>query len=157
MARNQSSQRDTMDFAPDNDVLDMMSGNLDMLLAQLNSPINEREFKDMVEYETFMHDPLVIRIHETTDKNAPPLVGSGVNGDYRWFPRGVKIRVQRKFVEVLARSHERSLKTIENPDKSVEDGMITRRSQAQPYGLQVLHDPHPKGNVWLERVTRQGC
>jgi hypothetical protein len=65
--------------------------------------------------------------------------------------------LQRKFVEILARSHERAIRTVENPDKSVEDGMKTLRTQAQPYGFQILHDPHPKGNAWLERVTRQGC
>lgn len=157
MGRNQSAQRHSTDFAMPDDVVDMMTGNTDMLLRQLNDPINEREFEDNVEYEEFMQNPIVIRIHETTDKNAPPLVGVGVNGNYRWLPRSVKIRVQRMFVEVLARSHERSIKTVENPDKSVEDGMMTKRTQAQSYGFQVLHDPHPKGNVWLERVTRQGC
>lgn len=139
-------------------VLDMMDANLDHLIAQAgDEPITEREFKDIVEYEKFMADGVVIEIHESTDKNAPPVVAAGVNGDVRWFPRGVPIRVRRKHVEVLARSQEMRFKTAQNKDVESDNAMTTVRKTGACYGFSVLKDSDPRGYAWLQRVTRSGC
>lgn len=141
----------------DERVLDMMHGNAADLLTRAMDPINEREFKDIVEYEAFMAEGVTIMIHKTTDKNAPWVVPVGVNGDIRYFPRDVRMRVPRKFVEVLAKAQEEQLKTVQNRDHESDNAMTTTRQSASSYGFSVLHDPNPAGGRWLRRVTRQGC
>lgn len=146
---------------PDDGVLDMMAGNKAHLIASMEV-IDEREFnlrtkEGKTEYEEFMQMPMIISVNETTDDNAPPLVPVGDNGDTRWLPRGPKIRIQRKFVEILAKAQERKIKSVRNTDPGAEEGMLTKKRTAQSYGFSVIHDPHPKGRAWLERITRQGC
>lgn len=143
------------------DVLDMMQANTAHLVANMTT-IGEREFdmraaEGINEYEKFMEMGVVISVNETTDDNAPPLVGVGVNGDVRWLPRGPKIRLPRKFLEVLAKAQERKIKSERNPDPGAEEGMNIKKRNAQAYSFSVIHDPHPKGRAWLERITRQGC
>lgn len=138
-----------------------LDGVLDFTTIRTGQPqieaVDSREFKDLAEYEAFMQEPLVIRIHTTNDKNAPPSVYVGLNGEGGWLPRGQKIRVKRKFVERLAQSQSASFQTKNNPDPNADEGTYVQRSSGQEYPFEVLHDPSPKGHRWLARVTRQGC
>lgn len=146
------------DFGIDDDdqVLDMMTPNAEALLAQLQSdPISEREFKDIAEYEQFMNDPIVVLIHEDKDPNAMPMVPLGINGDRRWLPRNVRLKLPRKFVEVLCQSQETHFKTEKNPDASSDQELVTRPKTAQCYGFSVVKDPDPRGPHWLRRVMAQ--
>lgn len=120
-------------------------------------PVTEREFNHAKEIELFMNEMLVIQIHDTTDKNAPPRVFVGDNGEMLWLPRKVKIRIPRRFVERLAQSHEASYTQERNPDPNADEGMVTRKSSAQPYPFSVLYDPNPMGQRWLRRTMREGC
>lgn len=121
------------------------------------TPIGEREFQDVVKMELFMQELLTIVVNKTSDKNAPPAVGVGVNNDQVWLPRGQKISIPRYFVEVLASRQERHFRTFRNEDPNADEGMKTMTENTQPYSFQVLHDPNPKGQAWLERVSREGC
>jgi len=151
MGMHEMHSDDLMDG--DEGVLDMMVPNAELLLAQLQTdPITEREFKDTVAYEKFMNDPLVVLIHEDKDKNAPPMVPCGINGDRRWLPRGIKIRLQRKFIEVLAQSQETHFETVTNPNPNDDNERITKTRTAQSYGFSVIKDPDPRGAHWLRRV-----
>ena len=137
--------------------LDMMSSNVpQMTLEGRLDPITVREMSDMLEYTAFMEDPVTIQINETTDVNAPPAVFAGVNGDCRWLPRGVPIRVQRKFVERLAQAQEMRFETKTNRDQDAQNAMTTVRKTAASYGFAVLRDDHPAARRWLARVTRSG-
>lgn len=136
-------------------VLDMMTASTEHLVRQvLEEPIMEREFKTVAMYEEFMAQGVVIKIHETTDDNAPWVVPVGVNGDMRHLPRDIPIRIPRKFVECLARSQETSYKTKKNKDPDADQALVPTARRAQCYGFSVLHDPAPQGRAWLERVTR---
>lgn len=119
--------------------------------------MGEREFENAKEIEAFMNEMLVIRIHDTTDKNAPPRVFVGDNGEQLWLPRKVKIRIPRRFVERLAQSHEAAYSQANNPDPYADEGKVTKTSQAQPYPFEVLHDPSRVGARWLRRTMREGC
>lgn len=137
--------------------IDMMASNVaQMTLAGRLDPITTREFKDMVELEAFMETPVVIEINETTDVNAPPLVYVGVNGDARWLPRGVPIKLQRKFIERLAQAQEMRFSTVNNKDQDSDQGMKVLRKTAQSYGFSVIRDDHPLGRRWLVRMQRSG-
>jgi hypothetical protein len=162
MARGRNSIVDSEDWlGGGGKVLDMMSANTAHLIGSIE-PIDEREFnisdpEGRAAYEMFMSEGVVVSVHQTTDENAPPVVGVGCNGDVRWLPREIPVRIPRRFVEILAKSQERKITTKSNPDPSADEGMKTTTRQAQSYPFSVLHDPHPKGRAWLERITRAGC
>lgn len=137
--------------------VDMMSSNVPMMTLEGRlDPITTREFQEMAEYEAFMEEPVVIQINDTTDKNQPPFVFVGVNGDNRWLPRSTPVRIQRKFVERLAQAQEMRFETKSNPDQDSQNAMRTVRTTAQSYGFAVIRDDHPIGRRWLARITRQG-
>jgi hypothetical protein len=121
------------------------------------APVTERELKDSIEIEKFMNEMLVIRIHDTNDKNAPPRVFVGDNGEQLWLPRKLKIRIPRRFVERLAQSHEQSFTQKRNQDPNADEGMTTASSTAQPYPFEVIYDPRGVlGQRWLRRTMREG-
>lgn len=140
---------------------DELDGVLDFMQIRLGAPQIEpekaREWKDKAEAEAFMNEPLVIRVHTTNDKNAPPSVFVGLNGEGGWIPRGVKVRLRRKFVERLAQSQSASFSTQQKADPHADEGMEIKRTSGQEYPFEVLHDPNPKGRAWLARITREGC
>lgn len=166
----------------DEKVLDMMATGLSapQLLRHLEV-ISAREFEyetmtmvginpegEKIEYanegrslamEAFMEEAVVIQINETTDEKASPIVFVGINGDQRWLPRGVPIRLPRKFVERLAQSAERSFATpkIAANDNSDNERPVKIKS-TQAYPFSVLRDSHvnPRlARAWLLRVTKQ--
>lgn len=141
---------------------DMMPVFPGMLDLSMPSPmmsgievITDREFNNSVEYEQFMQDHMVVRIHPTSDVRAAPAVFVGVNGDSRWLPRDRPVKLQRKFVEVLARSKEMHLRTEETQDPNSDDRNVIRRHTNSPYGFEVMWDKHPKGRAWLSRVMAE--
>lgn len=111
-------------------------------------------------YEAFMEEAVVISVHETTDEKAPPLVFVGINGDQRWLPRGISIRIPRKFVERLAQSAERSYQTPETGVKEDTDNQRpVKQKSTQAYPFSVLEDSNPNKKLarkWFNRVTKQG-
>lgn len=117
--------------------------------------VGEREFETTAETEAFMEELVVIQVHKSTDKNAVPQVPVGINGDKIWIPRGVPVRLPRKFVEVLARSQEATFSTDDNPDPNADEGKMIRRTNGQVYPFSVIQDRNPRGRAWLERVTRE--
>ena len=137
--------------------IDLMSTNVQaMTQVGVLEPISGFEFKTLAEYEKFMEEPVVIEILTTTDPNAPKAVFIGVNGDSRWLPRGMPLKLQRKFVERLAQAQEMRYETKRSKDPESDMGMDTLRSTAQSYQFSVLEDKNPIGRKWLLRVTRQG-
>lgn len=118
--------------------------------------VSQREFDTMsLEYEQFMRLPMIVRIHETADVRSAPAVAVGSNGDRRWLPRGRPIKIQRTFVEALARSKEMHVRTEVNEDRRSDEGMLTKRHTTSPYGFEILWDGHPKGRAWMERVLHE--
>ena len=148
-------------LASTDNMMPKFDGMLDLTNAapmSLNAlePVTAREFDTMdIEYEQFMEMPVVIRIHETADPRTAPIVAVGLNGVQRWIPRGNPIKIQRKFVENLLRSAEVNIRTVKNPDREADEGMIQRRTTTMPYGFELMWDGHPKGRAWLERVMHE--
>lgn len=152
----------------DFNVLDMTAPNVDAMANAVRyiEPVSTLGFKfdtegpnggrTSLEYERFMEEPVIIKLHQSTDKNAPWSVFVSVNNDSRWLPRGVPIKIQRKFVERLAQSQERTLQTVDNPDPAADVGKNVVTRQANPYEFSVMEDRNPKGRRWLAHMTRQG-
>ena len=124
----------------------------------LDAPRADRAWASDIEGEKFMAERLTIHVHTTGDKNAPPAVMVGVNGQQVWFKRGSRIKnVPRAFVEVMARSQSTTYRTTQVSDPSADEQMRTLRTTSADYAFSVLHDPNPKGSAWLARVTGEGC
>ncbi len=138
--------------------LDMMAGNFNGfdLAAVTEVPPGFREFKTLMEYEAFMAQPVVIRVHETRSESDPPAVFVGCNGDTRWLPRNVNVRVPRRLVESLARSRETLYKTEDNRDPNSDSMKTTHTRKVHSSSFSVLRDPSPMGGRWLQRVMRAG-
>lgn len=118
--------------------------------------VQDRDLMKDVDIEKFMADELTIVIHKSTDKNALERVPVGVNGEQAWLPRDVKIKLPRRFVERLARAQEATFRTDDNPDPRMDEGKLIRRTNGQAFPFAVLHDPNPRGQAWLAKVTREG-
>lgn len=156
--RNYANEVLSDDMAQDEpQCLDMMSTNLGTLIQTLpEAPESFREFAQMAEYEAFMHQPVMIRVHESRDDNDPPAVFVGCNGDSRWLPRDVNIRIPRKLVESLARAQETKYATEDNRDPNSDSMKTTKKRKMQSVSFSVLHDPSPMGSRWLRRVMQAG-
>lgn len=157
MAREQQNREvETFDM-----VNDESDGALDWNMLRTGvaavATVTEREFNETKDMEMFMQELLVIQIHTSTDRNAIPSVPLALNGDKVWVPRGVKVRIPRRLVGVLAQSQAKTFRTTPNPDPSADDGMIQRQSTGSSFPFSVLHDPNPRGPGWLRRVMREGC
>lgn len=171
---------DPDDAGDENRVLDMMKTGLSapQLLRHMEV-ISSREFpyEDLITrhvdgtetvmagrslaMEAFMEQGVVIEIAESTDEKASPTVYVAVNGDSRWLPRGIPVRIPRKHVERLAQSSERSFKTPVQNSAGAEEGDNERPAKVkntQAYPFAVINDSCPDKALarrWLARVTRQ--
>jgi hypothetical protein len=99
----------------------------------------------------FNEEPVKVIVHESTDENAEPLVDVYCNGTPQRFLRGQEQTVKRKFVEILARARQTSIKTTvaTNGDETVNR---INRHTAVRYPFSVLEDRNPKGGAWLKQV-----
>lgn len=140
-------------------ILDMMQSDVVMRFARGASIEPVPEFHgmgDKLAYEQFMQEPVVIKIHRNGDKNSHPAVPVGVNGDQKWLPRGVPIRVPRTFVERLAQCQPTSYETVENHDRTSVNGMLKKSTTAHEFPFDVIVDPSRFGARWLRHMMRQG-
>lgn len=123
--------------------------------------VEEREFgtgaEAQAKYEAFMGEPVVIKIHSTSDKNEPLVADLALNGVRCVVPREKPVRLPRAFVEILARSQVRnySQERVANPDAT--EGMVTKRHVGSSFPFMVLQDKNPKGQAWLRRVTHESA
>lgn len=114
--------------------------------------------KDYVEELKFNEDFLTIFLHRGREKFAPQLLDFYVNGLVCWIPVEQRVRVRRKFVEVMARSQPMDVRTESHMiESSQEAATINRihRSLSINYSFSVIHDPSPKGAEWLAKIMRE--
>jgi len=108
--------------------------------------------KDYLKELAFNEEWLTIRLERTGEKNAPKWVQFGVNGITKWLHPGVPVKIQRKYVEVLARSVPYDVETeVEDATVAYPRNDIVRNARAK-YPFSVIHDPNPRGAEWLTKV-----
>lgn len=109
----------------------------------------------------FLEEIVTINIAESTDANAPSMVfvsvngeGAGLNG-IPWLPRGVSLKVKRKFVERLARAKRTSYGSKEriNADGEREVYYPSRTALEYPF---VVEQDTEKGRAWLRGILAEG-
>ena len=109
---------------------------------------------DNIEYEAFMHEPVTIMVHESTDENDVDLVQVLVNGSNAFFQRGQPTITKRYFVERLARAKRTSYS--QNLDERLGEAMNNLKPRnALKYPFSVMEDSNPKGAAWLRQILAE--
>ncbi len=140
VTNEQSTEEARRIFQPDSDIVQVMDVD-----------------DDYAKSLAFMEDELIVRIHKTSNKNEDDPVLAGVNGIPVSIPRGMPVKVKRKFVNAIIGS---SLMEIDTPEFTNNEGAQERRivqRSGERYPLFVEYDPHPReGRMWLEQAIRNG-
>lgn len=137
-----------------------LSGDMSLedLRDQLNKPgtmdIETADFKSFAEELAFMNEQVLIRIEESTDKNAEKIVFVSNDGIPQRFVRGEWVIAKRKYAEVLARSKPFSVATPEINDGNGDRTTSIRTNVAQMYPF-TMRDKNPRGEAWLNRVKQE--
>ncbi len=104
----------------------------------------------------FMEQHIEIMITPAANANEPDVVLVNVNGVNQPMPRGQKINVRRKYIEVLARMKQTNYSQRDadyiNPERSNE--LIPRTGLVYPFA--VYRDPAgTKGEAWLTAILAE--
>lgn len=114
------------------------------------------KLREIMADEAFMNEIVEIRIHKTSDKNAPVMAMPQVNGVNQPIFRSVTTPVKRKYVEALARARQTDYEqTI--PDASSPDKMMMVPSTVLAFPFEVIRDANPLGRPWLERIMQEAA
>ncbi len=110
----------------------------------------------------FYEDPIKVIINPSTHKNAASIFENWCNGrdaemlvNGHWvlnknLPVGVPITVKRKIVEQFIRARVMTVNTKhEEPPVASPRNEISRTS-SHVHSFNILHDPSPRGQEWLE-------
>jgi len=104
--------------------------------------------------EEFANQLLTIRLAESGDEFEDKFVPVNVGETMVAIPRGMQVKVKRKYVEVLARARE-----IRYSQKNSTPGELDKIEMHgrvfEKYPFTVIHDPHPKGPAWLKAIREE--
>jgi hypothetical protein len=111
--------------------------------------------KEAFEMEAFMNEPVTIVVNPPNDADEPMLVQVAVNGMNQFIPRGERIAVKRKYVEVLARAKRTDFAQTLDERMGEQEFNKVRTMHSLRFPFSVLHDPHPNGGAWLTGVLAE--
>lgn len=109
-----------------------------------------------IDVEAFMNEVVVIELAETADENADPLPFVCVGEQRQLLPRGVRIGVKRKFLEVLARCRPTKY-TFYRPDPANPDYQEKKGKTALLHPFSVHKDDNPRGAAWLRAILSEAA
>lgn len=135
-----------------------ISGSLDAMRRpdQYVEPVTDLcNFKDKAEALAFLEEMMIIRIHETGDPSAEPVVELGINGRKVFIRRGEDVIVRRKYVEQLLRAKPESINTryVRNGDGDVKN--MIDKTRALKYPFSIIRDDNPKGRGWERKIRSE--
>lgn len=104
----------------------------------------------------FMEEYVEIYLNRGREKHAPLFEQVGVNGKMLLLVVERPLRIQRKYLEVLARSMPMDIRTLsgETPEDALTFNKVERSLSAN-FSYSVLRDDNPKGAAWLAKVRRE--
>lgn len=114
--------------------------------------------KDWADGMAFMNQYITISIHESNDPEAEPRVPVWNNGDRahpqfgNYLPRGVELKIQRRFAEVLLRAKPIGIKTVTIKDHTGADTAEIRKHKGNSYPFVVVN-PTKADQAWMRRVS----
>lgn len=111
---------------------------------------------DAVEMEAFMNQMLTIYVPPSDNPDTNPVDLPSVNGVNQPVPLGQTLKVRRKIVEVMARSHSITYQQITpNLMEPEKKKMIPRKVLSRPFT--VTYDPAGEDGIkWLQAILDQG-
>lgn len=104
----------------------------------------------------FNEEPIEIRLEPRSERNAPRMIDVAVNGERKWIPVGVPVRLRRKFVEGLARAQPYSVATDVGTAMEATPHNHAIRTPYRLHPFTVLRDDNPRGAAWLNKVMYEG-
>lgn len=122
---------------PDHEVEIYRDGNIDDYAQEL----------------AFGEEIVDVVVHESTDKNAEPIVDVYCNGTPQRFIRGMQQKVKRKFVGILAQARQTSISTkVSAMGENGEPVNRIDKHSAVRYPFSVVYDANPRGAAWLRNL-----
>lgn len=140
--------------------MDISEENVRQVTTSGDAEINAREVDVSIEIPSmeklermkFMEEMVVVKVHDTTDKNEDPFPTVWNDGKPCRFRRGREERVPRKFLEVLARAKFTTFGQVKVKDANGDDTYAYVPHTAHVYPFDVVEDPNPRGRDWLRGV-----
>lgn len=114
---------------------------------------NRRYTAEKLEYEMFMHEYLLVRLHDTTDETQIPVPQTTNSGRSQFFVRGQPQWVRRLSIEPLARA-KKTTYTQQLVGESENKQYINIPHTALMYPFEVLKDS-PRGKQWLRAILNE--
>lgn len=114
---------------------------------------NRRYTPEKLEYEMFMHEYVLVRLHDTTDETQIPIPQTTNSGRSQFFVRGRPQWVRRHNIEPLARA-KRTTYTQELVGEGENKRYINIPHTALVYPFEVLKDT-PRGKQWLRAILNE--
>ena len=114
---------------------------------------NRKYTPEKLEYETFMHEYLLVRLHDTTDETAIPIPQTTNSGHSQFFVRGQPQWVRRLSIEPLARA-KKTTYTQELVGEGANKQYINIPHTALMYPFEVLKDSK-RGKQWLRAILNE--
>lgn len=112
-------------------------------------------FKDKAAELAFLEEMVMIRIHETGDPNAEPVVQLGVNGRQVFIKRGEDVIVRRKYVEQLLRAKPENIQTNIRRDGDGNVRNMITKTRALKYPFSIVRDDNPMGRAWERKIRSE--
>lgn len=138
------------------EVLDMTTSQVARPVGVIDSVDDDVLVSGQAERLAFNEEPIELRIEPRPERNAANVIDVAVNGDRRWLPVGRAIRIQRKFVEVLARAQPFSVTTETGTAMEETPRNLIHRTPFRAIPFSILHDPNPRGAAWLNKISYEG-
>lgn len=125
--------------------------------------IDDRSYFEQL---AFMEDPVTIRLHPSSEKNAPKSLPVWVNGKPaevfqrgRWeeigyLPVARQMIVKRKVVEVILRAKVDSV-TTRHEDDGVQVQNFADRNTSPLQSFTIIEDKNPRGHAWASEMMRR--
>lgn len=118
----------------------------------------DRNFEEAIRQEAFMAEFVTIRMHIDTTPGKLPMVMPQVNGVNQPIPKGVPVRIRRKYLEILARNkredYEQVAMSMEDVVRLPENVNTNRMVGTSMLidGFEVIEDKNPIGREWLNKI-----
>lgn len=108
--------------------------------------------KTELELLAFMEEEVEVVIMDSESDYAEQVIHLCHNGRNQFMLRGVKQRIKRKFLDILARSKSEVVRTPPVMDSSGNETRSIKLASNLRYPFHVTNDPNPMGRFWLENT-----
>jgi hypothetical protein len=110
--------------------------------------------REKFEIEMFMHETVLVLVHDSTDETQIPIPSVNNGGDTQYFIRGKQQWVRRKYIEPLARAKKTTYTQKKIRNSNGDEQYINIPHTTLMYPFVVLKDT-PRGKAWLRNILAE--